>query len=118
MGSNPYTEKEKIVRERLFSLHNLWSGHEENRGWMDQREEVIRLKGTICALNLPDICESKGKPLHPSEVEIHHATKPRAQFKDKTEADRMKHLQPVCTSCHRAQTKVDLKVLVRRESAM
>jgi RNA-directed DNA polymerase len=110
---NPYTEKEKIVRERLFSLHNLWSGHEENRGWMDQREEVIRLKGTICALNLPDICESKGKPLHPSEVEIHHATKPRAQFKDKTEADRMKHLQPVCTSCHRAQTKVDLKVLSR-----
>ena len=109
---NPYTEKEKIVRERLFSLHNLWSGHEENRGWMDQREEVIRLKGTICALNLLDICESKGKPLHPSEVEIDHITL-RKKFKDPMEADSMSNLQPICTSCHRAKTKTDLKVLSR-----
>ena len=32
---------------------------------------------------------------------------------EKTEADRMKHLQPVCTSCHRAKTEIDLKVLSR-----
>ena len=50
--------------------------------------------------------------LHPSEVEIDHDT-PRKRFKDKTEADRMKHLQPLCTSCHRAKTKTDLKVLSR-----
>ena len=110
---NPYTAKEEIKREKILSLDNLWSGNEKRIGWMDLREEVIRLKGTICALNFTDICESKGKPLHPSEVEIHHATKPRARFKDTTEADRMKHLQPVCTSCHRAQTKIDLKVLSR-----
>ena len=72
---------------------------------MDIREEVILLKGTTCYL-----C---GIELHPSEVEVDHATKPRAGFKDKTEADRMKHLQPICTSCHRAKTKTDLKVLSR-----
>jgi RNA-directed DNA polymerase len=111
---NPYTAKEEIKRERLFFYENLWYGSERDRkGWMDLREEVIQLKGTVCALNLPDICESKGNPLHPSEVEVHHAPKPRAWSKDKMEADRMKHLLPVCTSCHRAQTKTDLKVLSR-----
>jgi hypothetical protein len=109
---NPYTEKAAIIREKL-SLYDNWLITEGNKkGWMDLREEVIRLKGTVCALNLPDICESKGKPLHPSEIEIDHII-PRARFKDKTEADRMKHLQPLCTSCHRAKTKTDLKVLSR-----
>jgi len=116
---NPYTETEKVTaekdrikRENLFSYNENWNGHEDQTGWMDLREEVILLKGTVCALNLPDICESKGKPLHPSEVEIDHIM-PRARFKDKREADRMKHLQPVCTSCHRAKTQTDLKVLSR-----
>ncbi len=116
---NPYTEtskvaqeKDRIKRESLFSYNDVWSGYEDRMGWMDLREEVIRLKGTVCALNLPDICESKGQPLHPSEVEIDHIS-PRAGFKDKKEADRMKHLHPVCTSCHRAKTKTDLKVLSR-----
>ena len=110
---NPYTEKEAILREKLLVYDSLWTGYLDDReGWSDIREEVIRLKGTICALNLPDICESNGRPLHPSEVEIDHKT-PRARFKEPTEADRMKHLQPVCTSCHRAKTKIDLKVLSR-----
>jgi RNA-directed DNA polymerase len=102
---NPYTEKEKIDREKLFSLHNLWDGMEDRLGWRDLREETIILKGTTCY--------KCGTVLHPSEVEIDHSTKPRATFKDKTEADRMKHLQPICTSCHRAKTKIDLKVLSR-----
>jgi group II intron reverse transcriptase/maturase len=110
---NPYTAKEAIIRENLLWRENLWMGATGRDGWDDLREEVIRLKGTVCALNYPDICESKGKPLHPSEVEIDHII-PRGKFKDTTEADRMKHLQPVCTSCHRAKTKTDQKVLSRK----
>ena len=101
---NPYTEKEAIRREKIIAYESLWIGHEDRDGYMDLREEVIHLKGTTCYL-----C---GTVLHPSEVEIDHDT-PRKRFKDKTEADRMKHLQPLCTSCHRAKTKDDLKVLSR-----
>jgi RNA-directed DNA polymerase len=106
---NPYTEKEVIIREKIIAFESLWLGNEDRDGYRDLREEVIHLKGTTCY-----IC---GTVLHPSEVEIDHDT-PRKRFKDTTEADRMKHLQPLCTSCHRAKTKADLKVLVRRESAM
>jgi 5-methylcytosine-specific restriction endonuclease McrA len=102
---NPYTAKEDIIREKILWYESLWIGNESRQGWSDQREEVITLKGTTCY-----VC---GEELHESEVEIDHATKPRARFKDKTEADRMKHLQPICTSCHRAKTKTDLKVLSR-----
>jgi len=102
---NPYTAKEEIIREKILWYESLWDGTETRLGWSDRREEVIELKGTTCY-----VC---GTELHPSEVEIDHATKPRARFKDKTEADRMKHLQPICTSCHRAKTKTDLKVLSR-----
>ena len=109
---NPYTAKETIEREAIFTWNDIWSGNENRQGWMDLREEVISLKGTVCALNTPGICESNGEPLHPSEVEIDHI-QPRARFKIKTEADRMKHLQPVCTSCHRAKTQTDRKVLSR-----
>ena len=102
---NPYTATEAIAREQLFSLETLWNGHERHRqGWMDLREEVILTKGTTCY-----VC---GTTLHPSEVEVDH-TIPRARFRLKTEADRMKHLHPICTSCHRAKTKADLKVLSR-----
>ena len=102
---NPYTAKEAIIREKLLWYDSLWYGNENRQGWRDIREEVILLKGTTCY-----VC---GTELHESEVEIDHATKPRARFKDKTEADRMKHLQPLCTSCHREKTKSDLKVLSR-----
>ena len=102
---NPYTAKEAIIREKLLHYESLWSGNEDRQGWKDLREEVMLLKGTTCY-----VC---GTELHPSEVEIDHATKPRATFKDITEADRMKHLRPICTSCHRAKTKTDLKVLSR-----
>jgi RNA-directed DNA polymerase len=103
---NPYTAKEAIIREKLLIYNSLWMGLESDRqGWMDLREEVMLLKGTTCY-----IC---GRELHHSEVEIDHATKPRAAFKDETEADRRKHLQPICTSCHRVKTKADLKVLSR-----
>jgi hypothetical protein len=102
---NPYTAKEAIIQEKILWYDSLWSGNETRQGWSDIREEVILLKGTTCYL-----C---GTELHPSEVEVDHATKPRARFKDTTEADRMKHLQPICTSCHRAKTKTDLKVFSR-----
>jgi RNA-directed DNA polymerase len=101
---NPYTEKEVIIREKIIAFESLWLGNEDRDGYRDLREEVIHLKGTTCY-----IC---GTVLHPSEVEIDHDT-PRKRFKDTTEADRMKHLQPLCTSCHRAKTKADLKVLSR-----
>jgi 5-methylcytosine-specific restriction endonuclease McrA len=101
---NPYTAKEEIQREKILSYDNLWTGTESRHGMRDLREEVILLKGTTCY-----IC---GRTLHPSEVEVDH-TPTRASFKDKTEADRMKHLQPICTSCHRAKTKIDRKVLSR-----
>ena len=108
---NPYTEKdqvkeekERVKRESLFSYDKVWTGNEDRPGWRDLREEVIHLKGTTCS-----VC---GTTLHHSEVEIDHII-PRARFKDTTEADRMKHLQPICTSCHRAKTKTDLKVLSR-----
>jgi hypothetical protein len=97
---NPYTAKEAIIREKMLWYDSLWYGNERRQGWGDLREEVIQLKGTTCY-----IC---GTELHPYEVEIDH-TKPRVRFKDKTEADRMKHLQPICTSCHRAKTKTDRK---------
>jgi 5-methylcytosine-specific restriction endonuclease McrA len=108
---NPYTapeqvkeEKDRIKRESLFSYDRIWDGSETRQGWTDLREEVMLLKGTTCY-----VC---GTTLHPSEVEVDHV-KPRAGFKDKTEADRMKHLQPICTSCHRAKTQTDRKVLSR-----
>ena len=98
---NPYTAKEAIAREKILWYESLWLGNYDRQGWGDLREEVILLKGTTCY-----VC---GTTLHESEVEIDHATKPRAQFKDVKEADRMKHLQPICTTCHRAKTKSDLK---------
>jgi len=102
---NPYTEKDEIIREKFFSYERVWNGKEGDRlGWADVREEVILAKGTICY-----ICGTK---LHQSEVEVDHET-PRKRFKNPTEADRMKHLHPICTSCHRAKTKTDRKVLSR-----
>ena len=108
---NPYSEtdkvkseKERMKRESLFAYDQLWTGYEDRPGGMDLREEVILTKGTTCY-----VC---GTNLHPSAVEIDHIT-PRARFKELAEADRMKHLQPICTACHRAKTKTDLKVLSR-----
>jgi hypothetical protein len=102
---NPYTAKEAIAREKILWYDSLWVGTETRKGWTDIREVILLLKGTTCYL-----C---GKGCHPSEVEIDHAMKPRERFKDKTEADRMKHPQPICTECHRKKTKSDLKVLSR-----
>jgi Group II intron, maturase-specific domain/HNH endonuclease len=108
---NPYTAKEAIARERLIILESLWSGNEYRQRGTDIRKEVIAAKGTICAINGPD-CESKGTPLHPSEVEVDHIIL-RARFKNPKDADHMKNLQVLCTKCHRAKTKNDLKVLSR-----
>src|SRR5262245_29920545 len=91
-------------RAHIFSYDKVWNGKESRQGWADLREEVICLKGTTGY-----VC---GTARHPSEVEVDHVT-PRAWFKASQEADRMKHLQPICTSCHRAKTKSDLKVLRR-----
>ena len=35
------------------------------------------------------------------------------KFKAPTEADHLENLQVLCTKCHRAKTKTDLKVLSR-----
>jgi 5-methylcytosine-specific restriction endonuclease McrA len=45
-------------------------------------------------------------------LEMDHI-KLRALFKDPKEADSMNNLQLLCTSCHRAKTESDLKVLSR-----
>jgi 5-methylcytosine-specific restriction endonuclease McrA len=108
---NPSTAKEEMIRENLLALDLLWIGYEDRQGWKDLRDEVIARKGTTCAIQGPD-CESQGKALHPSEVEMDHII-PRGRFKNPQAADRMKHLQPGGTSCHRAKTKSDLKVLSR-----
>jgi len=36
-----------------------------------------------------------------------------ARFKNPEDADRMDNMQVLCTDCHRAKTKTDLKVLSR-----
>ena len=101
---NPYTAKEEIKREKLFLYENFWNGKEDRLNWRDMRDEVILQKGTTCF--------TCGTELHLSEVEIDHVI-PRAGFKNKTEADRLKNLHPICTTCHRAKTKTDRKVLSR-----
>jgi len=108
---NPYTapeevlaEKARIQRESLLTYDRLWTGYEDRQGCMDLREEVLLLKGTTCS--------TCGTGLHPSEVAIDHI-KPRAQFKDPRDADGIANLHILCTLCHRAKTKTDLKVLRR-----
>jgi len=108
---NPYTEKEqvkkekdRIKRESLFAYDKLWLGHEDRQAGMDLREEVILRDGPVCAM-----CK---RTFHPSEVQIDHI-RPRAQFKDLTDADRLENQQVLCTACHRAKTKTDRKVLSR-----
>jgi RNA-directed DNA polymerase len=115
---NPYTEKEmvkeekdRVKRESLFSYDQVWIGHEDRQGWWDLREEMIYLKGTVCAIQGPG-CISQGKPLHPSEVEMDHII-PRAKFQNPREADYTNNVQPACTPCHRAKTQTDRKVLSR-----
>jgi len=108
---NPYTAREAIIREKLLVLESLWSGEEPRHGGMDLREEALAHKGTICAMHGPD-CESRGTPLHPSEVHVDHI-KPRIRCKYPKDADRIENLQILCTNCHRAKTKNDLKVLSR-----
>jgi RNA-directed DNA polymerase len=107
---NPYTEqdevkreKERIKRESLFSYDNIHFG--ENRpGKGDLREEVLLRDGPICAR-----CK---KEFNSWEVQVDHI-KARARFKNPEDADRMENMQVLCTECHRAKTKIDLKVLSR-----
>ena len=108
---NPYTAKDAIIRAKLLVYESAWSGHEHRQGRMDLRDEAIALKGTMCAINGPD-CESKGVPLHPSEVHGDHIIA-RSRFKNPKDADRIGNIQIVCTNCHRAKTKNDLRVLSR-----
>ena len=108
---NPYTEpekvkseKERIKRESLFNYSQLWTGNENRQGEMDLREEVLLRDGPTCST-----CR---KISHPSEVQADHII-PRKRFKDPTDADCLENLQVLCTECHRAKTKTDLKVLSR-----
>ncbi len=108
---NPYTapekvmkEKDRMKRESLFCYDKLWRGHEDRQEGMDLREEVILRDGPTC--------KSCGNTFHPSEVQVDHKI-PRARFKNPLDADRLENLQVLCTVCHRAKTKTDLKVLSR-----
>ena len=105
---NPYTEKEevgkekeRIKRESLFSYDKVWTGYNDRLTGMDNREEVLLRDGPTCA-----ICK---KIFHPSELEIDHIIA-RKRFKNLVDADRLENLQVLCTTCHRAKTKSDLKV--------
>ena len=107
---NPYTEqdevkkeKERIKRESLFSYDNIRLG-ERRPGETDLREEVLLRDGPICAR-----CK---KEVNPWEAQVDHI-KARALFKRLEDADRMDNMQVLCTACHRAKTKSDLKVLSR-----
>jgi len=108
---NPYTapekvmqEKDRLKRESLFCYDKLWRGHEDRQEGMDLREEVILRDGPTC--------KSCGNTFHPSEVQVDHNI-PRTRFKNPLDADRLENLQVLCTVCHRAKTKTDLKVLSR-----
>jgi len=101
---NPYTAKEEIIREKMFLYERIWSGHEYRQGSMDLREEVLLRDGPICA-------NCRGT-FHPSEVQIDHKVL-RKKFKNPKDADRLENLQVLCTECHRAKTKADLKVWSR-----
>lgn len=109
---NPYTEqdevkreKERMKRESLFSYDNLHFG-ESRPGQGDLREEVLLRDGPICAR-----CK---KAFNSWEVQVDHI-KARARFKNPEDADRIENMQVLCTECHRAKTKTDLKVLLCRE---
>jgi 5-methylcytosine-specific restriction endonuclease McrA len=78
--------------------------HEDRQEGMDLREEVILRDGPTC--------KRCGNTFHPSEVQVDH-TIPRTRFKNPLDADRLDNLQVLCTVCHRAKTKTDLKVLSR-----
>jgi len=108
---NPYTEKEDVEREKdwikresLFTYNRIWIGHERRQEGMDIREEVLLRDGPICA-----VCQ---KTFHPSEVQVDHI-KLRIRFKHPADADLLDNQQVLCTECHRAKTKADLKVLSR-----
>ena len=110
---NPYTEKEKvneekdrIKRKNLFSYDKIWNGNENRPGEMDLREELLILKGPTC-----NKCR---ETFHPSELQMDHIIV-RAKFKDPKDADKLENQQLLCTKCHRAKTKIDLKVLLCRE---
>lgn len=107
---NPYTEKdearkekERIRRESLFSHDNVLPS-ESRIGGQDLRDEVILRDGPICAW-----CK---KEFHHYEVQVDHI-KARARFKNPEDADRMENMQVLCTTHHRAKTKIDLEVLSR-----
>jgi hypothetical protein len=101
---NPYTAKEEIIRERMLLYERTWSGSEDRHGSMDLREEVLLRDGPTC-----NAC---GKTYHPSEVQVDHKVL-RKRFKNPKDADRLENLQVLCTDCHRAKTKTDLKVWSR-----
>jgi RNA-directed DNA polymerase len=96
-------EKERMKRESLCSYDNLHIG-EGRPGQGDLREEVLLRDGPICAR-----CK---KAFNRWEVQVDHI-KPRARFKNPEDADRKENMQVLCTECHRAKTKADLKVLSR-----
>jgi 5-methylcytosine-specific restriction endonuclease McrA len=96
---NPYTEPEKVEeekdrlkRERLFSYEHIWNGTQDRKGQMDLREELLLLKGPVCAK-----CR---KTFHPSELETDHIIA-RKRFKDPTDADELENTQLLCTVCFR-----------------
>ena len=101
---NLYLVNPKELRREVVPSLNDSGIYEARPGRADMRSEVLERKGTVCA-----VC---GKEYLEFEVQIDHI-KPYASFKRGEEANRMGNLQVLCTSCHRAKTKKDRRVLSR-----
>jgi group II intron reverse transcriptase/maturase len=101
---NPYlSPAPQIERERLFDLDERWTGQEERAGMADLKDSVyIRDSGK---------CGRCGQHVPWKQAHLDHI-KPRATFKDKTQAEAEKNLWILHDiPCHREKTKQDLQAV-------
>jgi len=101
---NPYlTPGKPLDRERLFDPDEKWTGREKRPGMADSKESVyIRDLGK---------CGRCGQYVPWKQAHVDHI-KPRATFKDKTQADVMGNLWILHDiPCHQEKTKQDLQAV-------
>jgi group II intron reverse transcriptase/maturase len=101
---NPYlTPGKPLDRERLFDPDEKWTGREKRPGMADRKESVyIRDSGK---------CGRCGQYVPWQQAHVDHI-KPRATFKDKTQADVLENLWILHdTPCHQEKTKQDLQAV-------
>ena len=101
---NPYLPPAPpLDRERLFDLNERWTGQEKRPGMADLKEGVYRRDLGKCGL-----C---GQHVPWKRAHIDHI-KPRATFKDKTQADVTDNLWILHDiPCHQEKTKQDLQAV-------